>query len=859
MKKVKRKLNKLINNPKLFFSDMYFKHRFNLEKGLLNNYYGVNQFTIVSAVYNVEKYLDDFFKSIVKQSMNFRNSIQIILVDDGSTDNSAKIIHKWQRKYPNNIQCFYKENGGQASARNFGIPYVKTNWVTFIDPDDFISKKYFQKVDEFISKNDNVSLVSCPFVFYFEDKKIFKDTHPLKFRFQNHGYVGKIKDSEEHFQMSVNSAFFRTNLIKKFKIEFENIRPNFEDAKFVGDYLLHANQENLIAYITGATYFYRKRSDNSSTLDGAWKKKELFTKVLSNGCLALLKESKSKFGYVPNYIQRTVLYHLSWYFKYLINNDVALNILSEEEKSEFLFLLDEIFKFIDLDIIMDFNLVGTWFFHRVLYINYFKNLKMPYQITYIDSIDRDNEQFNLYYFTSEDNPAENITWNGEKVDIKYVKSRAYTLAGKTVMYERRFWISYKDQDPKDMFRFKIDGKDSRISLIGKQHLDGLPLRVLLRDFTPQTYLSETDGSWIIMDRDTQADDNGEHFYRYVKENHPEQKIYFALNKDSHDWNRLSKEGFNLLDFKSNEYKDKLNVASYLISSHVDEYIINPFKDNFEFTKKFIFLQHGITHNDLSSWLNSKRNLSLVIAATPDEYHAFVDNNTKYKLTEKEVCLTGFPRHDALVKGNNPDSKIILIMPTWRKSIMGANAVGNKRNLNDEFMNTVYAKYWKSFLGCESLKTLSTKYGYEVIFAPHANIEPYLDKFNVPAYIKTWRAKDSSIQSLFQKSTLMITDYSSVAFEMGILGKTVLYYQFDQEDFFTGGHAFQKGYFTYEKHGFGPVVYEEEQLILALKRTLKNKGKPFAPYDKRIKRTFPFNDGLCCERVYNALISLNQKQ
>ncbi|OOF52087.1 hypothetical protein BKK54_00245 [Rodentibacter genomosp. 1] len=857
MNNIKRKLRKLKRDPKLFFKDMIDKKKSKLNNLIYRrNYTPRNKFTIISAVYNVEKYLDDYFKSIVKQSVNFVEFIQIVLVDDGSTDNSKSIIEKWQKRYPKNIHYYYKENGGQASARNHGIPYAKTKWITFIDPDDFISRKYFQKVDKFISDNENVSLVSCPFIFYFEDKKIYKNSHPLKFRFDEGEHKCKIKELDRHFQMSVNNAFFRTNLIKRFNITFSDIKPNFEDAKFVGDYLTHASQENTIGFIQDANYFYRKRSDGTSTLDGAWQKNTLYTKVLHEGCLKLFENCQSNLGFVPVYIQRTVLYHLSWYFKYLVNNESALNILSKEEKTEFISLLYKIFKFIDVKTIMDFELVGTWFFQRVLYICHFKKMKIPFHIVYIDSIDREKEQFNLYSFSNEDTPNEEISWNGSLIKPQYEKSRIYTLAGETILYEHRFWISYKDRKPKDMFRLKIDGKDARISLTGKQHLNGLPLRVIFRDLEPQIY-TQTDHSWIIMDRDTQADDNGEHFYRYMQKNHPEKRIYFALNKDSHDWKRLEKDNFNLINFKSEQYRSQLKLSSHLISSHLDEYIINPFKDNFEFTKKFIFLQHGITHNDLSSWINSKRNLSLIISATPYEHEAFIANNTKYKLTQKEVSLVGFPRHDALVKGNNTKSKSILIMPTWRKSILGNTTNGNKRELNNSFMETEYAKHWRSFLCSNELRSLSKKYGYQVIFAPHANIEPYLTKLNLPDYIKLWRAKDGSIQTLFQNSTFMITDYSSVAFEMGVLGKTVLYYQFDQEDFFTNAHVFQRGYFSYEKHGFGPVVYQEKDLVLSLKRILKNKGKPFYPYNKRIKRTFPFIDGECCARTYEAIKKLEE--
>ncbi|EFO8992891.1 glycosyltransferase, partial [Campylobacter coli] len=63
-------------------------------------YKAFSKYSIVCPIYNVEKYLEDFFESIIKQRLDFKNNIFIICVDDGSTDNSAKIIKKYQKKYP---------------------------------------------------------------------------------------------------------------------------------------------------------------------------------------------------------------------------------------------------------------------------------------------------------------------------------------------------------------------------------------------------------------------------------------------------------------------------------------------------------------------------------------------------------------------------------------------------------------------------------------------------------------------------------------------------------------------------------------------------------------------------------------
>ena len=202
-----RKFRKLLRDPKLFFRDMYNKRSIQIKKYLLVKYNGTQQYTVVSAVYNVEKYLNDYFSSLTKQSLNFKKHIQLILVDDGSTDRSAEIIKQWQAKFPKNIHYFYQENGGQASARNLGLQHVETEWVTFIDPDDFVSPDYFYKTDTFLSNDTNISIVGCPLVFYFEDKDMVKDTHPLKYRFAKGDVVFPLSNLKDHLQLSASTAF----------------------------------------------------------------------------------------------------------------------------------------------------------------------------------------------------------------------------------------------------------------------------------------------------------------------------------------------------------------------------------------------------------------------------------------------------------------------------------------------------------------------------------------------------------------------------------------------------------------------------------------------------------------------------
>lgn len=847
-----RKLRKLLRDPKLFFVDMYKKRIRQVKRYLPIKRAGKNQYTVVAAVYNVEKYLDDFFSSLTKQRLNFKKHIQIILVDDGSVDKSAEIIQKWQQKFPQNIRYFYKENGGQASARNLGLQYVETDWVTFIDPDDFVSPDYFYKTDTFLSKNANISIVGCPLVFYFEDKDMVKDTHPLKYRFAKGDVVLPLSNLKDHLQLSASTAFFKIDNIRNAHISFdEAMKPSFEDAKFVTDYILNTDLSTNAAFLSKISYFYRKRSDGSSTLDGAWQNPLLFSRVIEKGCIEILKTAKKKFGNIPEHIQRIVLYHIIWYFGRIVNKPAALSHLNEEQKKHFVALLHEMFSYIDEKTILRFNLAGTWFFQKVALLGLFKNTAPKSQIAYIEDFDLKKKQILVKYFSNFP-IVEQWVINGKEIFPKYQKEVVYDFLGSLYTKEYRTWLPCHDMGDLELF---LAGKRAKLTFSGKQ-FDKLPIETVFTSFKQKSTVKSN--AWILMDRDNQADDNAEHLYRYISENHPEQDIYFALKKNSSDWKRLEQDGFNLLEFGSSAFESKLKDCEKIISSHVDGYITHYFKDNSLLDKDYVFLQHGITKDDLSGWLNTKK-IACFVTATNPEYHSIVGNTTAYKFGKKEVKLTGFPRYDRLLINNNTESKQILIMPTWRSSIVGTYISGTERTRNPDFMKTNYARHWHGFMNHTILKELNDQ-GYQIVFAPHPSIQEYMDEFTVPDFIKIYSYSEGNIQSVFQNTSILITDYSSIAFDVAYLNKAILYYQFDYDEVFSSGnHTYQKGYFDYNRDGFGAVAYNETELLAALKDLVDNQAKVPDLYQTRINKTFQFRDSNNCERVYQAILDLDKPE
>ncbi len=97
--------------------------------------------SVIVPVYNVENYIFKCLQSLVDEEIF---DVEIIVVDDGSTDNSFKIAKEFELKYPNKIKVYQKNNGGLSDARNFGLNYAKGDYITFIDSDDYLEKGFYQ-------------------------------------------------------------------------------------------------------------------------------------------------------------------------------------------------------------------------------------------------------------------------------------------------------------------------------------------------------------------------------------------------------------------------------------------------------------------------------------------------------------------------------------------------------------------------------------------------------------------------------------------------------------------------------------------------------------------------------------------
>ena len=888
-----RKLRKLVKSPYNFFSDMgkNFANRHShamwllirqIEIIIMRLYavFGIPRpqnprYTIVSAVYNVDQYLDKFFESIFSQRL-FLHHIQVIVIDDGSTDDSCETIARWSKRY-RNIEYYKKTNGGQASARNFGIEKAKGKWITFIDSDDFISDDYFSYVDSFQDSSDStLSLISTNFIFYHEKTHTFRENHPLSYRYKEKYTLKSISNLGTFVQLGVNHAFFSLSLINTFNIRFdERVKPNFEDAKFAAQYMLNARGD-LAAFLSVPKYYYRKRADESSTLDLSGSDPRLYKDVIQYGMIELLEEASIQFDYIPVWLQRTCLYSIVWTIRSIYRKSIPKQLLSKSKIRTFLLLTKRLFELIDEDVIWSFELAYISELDKVALSSLYKSGDRPIDRVWVKCADRNTKDLFIVYSHFGKNHDLIIQSNSAIINPLSCKTVKYSLFDDLYCFKSfiRFNLS-------DSSRISIHRENKTVYLSGFEGItsDGVWTSALIRKFSnaPLDDLSfpiahrntrrranlnrfreKYRGAWVFMDRDTHADDNAEHFYRFVSNHYPELRCYFILARDSTDWDRLLEEGFSLIPFHSEDHAMSALHCDYLISSHCDLYIYDfpekKYYRDYLLSRKFVFLQHGVTEKDNSEWFNSKGDCHLVVTSTPDEYRALVENYGAYVFEQRQVALTGMPRFDSLLALEAQSKKRVLIAPTWRSYIVGeSTGVGNTRSQNENFVESLFFKKWNELLTNQAFTDAAMKGDVTLTLLIHPNIQPYLNLFNLPDDLDISLYGGQSIQPLLASTSVLLTDYSSVAFDVAYLGKPVIYYQFDEDEFFSRG-PWRRGYFDYRRDGFGPVVTTADQVVTELSKLVDPAIGLDDIVHKRILDTFGNRDGQCCQRVFDAIMA-----
>ena len=349
--------------------------------------------------------------------------------------------------------------------------------------------------------------------------------------------------------------------------------------------------------------------------------------------------------------------------------------------------------------------------------------------------------------------------------------------------------------------------------------------------------------WLVMERGFDARDNAYWFFRYLRQRQPQINACYVIDDTSPDRDKVAQLG-QTVAWRSLRHYLMYLAADMLISTHVQpgapdliayyhlrQIGIRP-------RGREIFLQHGIIKDEMKWMRYPTMKVDFFASGGKLEYDYLV---SEFGFPEGVIQYTGLCRFDNLLRGNDPSGEI-LVMPTWR----GSDYPGG-----DRFYETAFYRQFQSMLDNPSLLRLLEEHDLKLIFYPHIELQKELDKFHSPSeriILAGWREYD--VQSLLMRCSLLITDYSSVFFDVGYMEKPVIYYQFDVEEFRK--FHYQEGYFSYEKHGFGPVVQTEDALVKAIEECVGNDFRMQKEYLDRLEAFYPVRDERNCERTYQIL-------
>ena len=783
------------------------------------------KFSIIISAYNAELWIRKSLNSIIKQSLDFKESTEIILINEGSKDKTDEICKRYASRYQNNIKYISKKYEGKGISKNLGLACARGKYVAFLDAEDYITNNALKRVLALFEKNSDVNVVTINSNLY----KLSPNEPFLKSKYSSTRIIDLI-ETPEFFQPQAITCFFRRDSLEN--VQFSKQLNLAEEISFVNELLLDNPK---LGICSNCKHYARNPSEKKTLLSIIPNYREIQHDVKYT-FIRLIEKSLDKYHDVPVFIQNTILF----YFNEFIINETINEKLNKLEIKYLNNKIKGIMEYIDNENIynhpqIDIRIKAFLLFLKNDYsypekdqIKLTKRLKLD--AVYIDIYEIING--NLYILANINSIAANekvdVYVNGEKIEtnvLEFPQREKYYL-NERYLINHTFEFDLKlDENKTYDIRFEsnihsglhIDfSRPCNFSKVGGYHetkkflsvLDNDTIRItkkktgtwlrqevrtlsrMLKDRVPgyETAIPlrliyfllypfyKNKRIWFYMDFPTIADDNGMHLFRYsINQNETGVKKYFIIDKNTPDYEKMKKIG-PVIGYHSLKHRILGLFTEKIITSHPDNNYIYAFWGHYPnfaglLKSSTLFLQHGITLNNISGWLNKyDKNLDFLLTASKKEYDSLF--KYYYNYDEEIIHLLGFPRFDNL---KDEKTKTILLMPSWRRYLTKENKY--------TISNSTFFRTYNSLINNPKLLQTVKEKGYEIIFRPHPHVYQFIELFNDNEYIKIDHER-GSYQDLFKKGALLITDYSSVAFDFAYLKKPVLYYQYGDDYHFN---------------------------------------------------------------------------
>lgn len=345
--------------------------------------------------------------------------------------------------------------------------------------------------------------------------------------------------------------------------------------------------------------------------------------------------------------------------------------------------------------------------------------------------------------------------------------------------------------------------------------------------------------WIIGERPYKAQDTGYHFFKHVRETHPEKKAFYVIEEHSPERKNVDPLG-NVIFFKSKEHIWYSLIARRVISSHHPDYLYPARTKRFQravhATK--VFLQHGVmgTKNMIANYGKKAPAFDTDLFLVSSDFEKkMIVNDFGYK--PEDVFVTGLSRFDSLLKGDVPVKDQLLIIPTWRDWISS----------DEVFLESEYYQRYAELIHNPDLHSFAKRNGMNIVFCLHPNMQNFTSHFS-DAPVQIISQGEVDVQLLLKESKMMITDYSSVGFDFSFLDKPIIYYQFDRRRFIGK----RPSHLDLDNDLPGNIVYTMDELLDTLNLYEAASFTMLPEYKERADKFIKYRDLDASKRIYTVI-------
>ncbi|MBE6045185.1 MAG: hypothetical protein E7221_00595 [Clostridiales bacterium] len=364
-------------------------------------------------------------------------------------------------------------------------------------------------------------------------------------------------------------------------------------------------------------------------------------------------------------------------------------------------------------------------------------------------------------------------------------------------------------------------------------------------------------TWLIFEKFcSMAQDNGFAFFRYCMDNLlPSEKkhIYYIIDKDSSAYGKVKKYGRNAVRFMSIRHMYLCLCAKMYVASESSRHLYlwrgkpsiieNKIKD-----KPVFFLQHGVTAFKRVDKIFGKSGTDPMtyFVATSKQEQDIVVNNFGYK--RENVPILGFTRWDLLEDKSEYEDNTILVMPTWRNWLQDMDT--------EEFRESDYFRHYSSLLENSRLDEVMGDHNTKMVFYIHPKFQEYAQDFAADNdRVSVILFGQQPLNELMMKCKLLITDYSSVAWDFYYMGKPVVFYQFDYDKYIMN----HSSYIDMTKQLFGDRVTDHDGIVDCICSYIGSDFREKPKFGDMRPEMFQYMDRNNCKRTYDYIKNLNNKK